>query len=113
MQNGKVAGLGDLVYHATQDGAPLGGSGIAAQYVEGEARQALTDDVGACAGLPGQKAGLFKESQRSVQGGLGQIRGLHELGQCDCAARPRQHLEDGKGLERGGRLPRNLGGLHR
>ena len=110
VQNREVAGLGDLVHHTAQNRTPLGGGGIAAQDVERKARQALANDIGTPARLPGEKSRLLEKCQRAVQCGLGKIRRLHELGQRHRAPGTRQHFEDGKGLESRGRFLRDLRG---
>ena len=113
LQHREVAGLADLTDHPPQDRAPLGRRAIAAQHVEGKARQALTDDIGAAAGLAGEKARLLEQRERPVQRGLGQLGRLHELRESDGPARAHQHLQHSEGLERRGGFARDFCGLDR
>ena len=60
LQHREIAALGNFAHHTPQHGAPLGGGGIVAQQNEREAREPLADDIGATAGLAGEKAGLLE-----------------------------------------------------
>src|SRR2546430_14929339 len=64
LQHGEITGLGDLPDDALQYEAALRRGAVTAQHVEGKARQALADEVGAPARLAAEKARLLEEIGR-------------------------------------------------
>src|SRR6266853_3045817 len=79
LEHREIAGLADLAHHTAQYRAALGCCTIAAQHIEGKARQAFTDDIGAAAGLAGEEARFLEQRERAVERGLWQLGRLHEL----------------------------------
>ena len=101
-QHRQVAGLAHVLDELAQDRAAQRGDGVVGEDGEAQPLQAGTDGIGAPGGLALHVPGLLEEGQRAVQGGLGQPRGLHELGERGRARRAHQGLEHRQGLERGG-----------
>ena len=113
LQHREIAGFGDLTDHAPQYRAALGCGAVTAQHIEGKARQAFTDDIGATPRLAGEKPRFLEQRQGPVQRWLGQLRCLHEFREGDGATRAHQDLEHAECLERGGGFARDFRGFDR